>query len=92
MLNHKLPMQTRWRFDQERDGFVLKALEDIPKGAEVSTSYGSSTHNNWNLFFGYGFVLEEQSNLDMVALEVKIDEEDPEYKSKLNHLTAATYG
>ena len=32
MLNHKRPRQTTWYYDQEKEGFVIEACDDIPRG------------------------------------------------------------
>ena len=43
MLNHKLPKQTSWNYIDEREGFVIESLEDIPLGVEVFDSYEGMT-------------------------------------------------
>ena len=32
MLNHKRPRQTAWTYTDEREGFIIEALEDIKRG------------------------------------------------------------
>ena len=34
-MNHKRPRMTTWGYSDERNGFYLQALEDIPKGCQV---------------------------------------------------------
>ena len=46
MLNHRAPNQTRWYFDEEKNRYVVEALENIPKGAEISRSYGTPLDNH----------------------------------------------
>ena len=51
---------TFWSYDRNRDGFMIKAGQDIKKGKEVFFTYGS-TKTNLNFFLIYGFVLEDES-------------------------------
>ena len=53
--NHRYPSETSWDFDDERKGFVLKAVTDIPRGQEVFDSYGDRP--NCVLLLGYNFTL-----------------------------------
>lgn len=53
MLNHRNPMQTDWSYDDQRGGFVMKSLEDIPQGAEVTDSYGEGTNAKFLLCYGF---------------------------------------
>ena len=32
MLNHKRPRQTAWTYTDDREGFIIEALEDIKRG------------------------------------------------------------
>lgn len=57
MLNHKLPKQTMWSFDQEKNCFFIESLEDISPGDEVFDSYGKKCNSRFLL--NYGFVLAE---------------------------------
>lgn len=56
MLNHKLPKQTAWNYIDQREGFVIESLEDIPAGVEVFDSYGKKCNSRYLL--NYGFVVE----------------------------------
>lgn len=32
MLNHKRPRQTTWTYTDDREGFIMEALEDMKRG------------------------------------------------------------
>ena len=32
MLNHKRPRQTAWTYTDDREGFIIEAMEDIKRG------------------------------------------------------------
>lgn len=32
MLNHKRPRQTAWTYTDDREGFIMEALEDMKRG------------------------------------------------------------
>ena len=72
MLNHKRPRQTSWTYTDEREGFIIEALEDIKRGEQVYDSYGKKC--NTRFLLNYGFI-----NLDNDANEypftVKMDDE-----------------
>ena len=55
---------------------------DIPKGAEVCTSYGES-YDNHDLFSGYGF-MQELNEDNIVDVVVELEENDPEFEFKKN--------
>jgi len=74
MINHKRPRQTRWTFNQEKDGFVISALQDFESGCEIFDSYGRKCNSRF--FVNYGFSLED--NLDNEA-QFRI-----EFKNKRN--------
>jgi len=73
MLNHKRPIQTRWFYTDDRQGFVIEALEDIKRGDQVYDSYGKKC--NTRFLLNYGFI-----NLDNDANEypfpVRMAEDD----------------
>ena len=84
MLNHKVPDQTYWYFDQDRDGgkggFVLKAIEFIKKGEEVCTSYNMH-YNTPEMFLGYGFVQNDPER-HMTIVKSIIHPDDPLIEQK----------
>lgn len=73
MLNHKRPRQTSWTYTDDRQGFIIEALEDIKRGEQVYDSYGKKC--NTRFLLNYGFI-----NLDNDANEypftVKMADDD----------------
>lgn len=39
MLNHKRPRQTSWTYSDEKGGFIIEALDDIPRGEQVLSQF-----------------------------------------------------
>ena len=62
MLNHKRPRQTAWTYTDDREGFIIEALEDIKRGEQIYDSYGKKC--NTRFLLNYGFI-----NLDNDANE-----------------------
>ena len=61
LLNHSNENNSKWYFDEKNDSFMIKALNDIPKGEEVFVSYGfldGKKSLTW-----YGFFLEDYHNI-----------------------------
>jgi protein-histidine N-methyltransferase len=56
MLNHKRPRQTSWSYSDEKKGFIIESLEDIPRGEPVFDSYGKKCNSRF--FLNYGFIVE----------------------------------
>ena len=87
MLNHKRPRQTAWTYTDEREGFIIEALEDIKRGEQIFDSYGKKC--NTRFLLNYGFI-----NLDNDAnefpLTVIIDQSDKFYQQKVEMLTGTT--
>lgn len=54
MLNHRRPRQTSWTYSDEREGFIIDALEDIKRGEQVYDSYGKKC--NTRFLLNYGFI------------------------------------
>jgi len=79
MLNHKRPRQTAWTYTDDREGFIIEALEDIKRGEQVFDSYGKKC--NTRFLLNYGFI-----NLDNDAnefpLNITIDDEDKLFDQK----------
>lgn len=65
MLNHKRPRQTSWTYTDDRAGFIIEAIEDIPRGDQVYDSYGKKCNSRF--FLNYGFI-----NLNNDANEVPL--------------------
>jgi len=54
MLNHMRPRQTTWTYTDEREGFIIEALDDIPRGGQCYDSYGKKCNSRF--FLNYGFI------------------------------------
>jgi histone-lysine N-methyltransferase SETD3 len=54
MLNHRRPRQTTWTYTDDRQGFIIEAMEDIKRGEQVYDSYGKKC--NHRFFLNYGFI------------------------------------
>jgi len=54
MLNHKRPRQTSWTYTDDREGFIIEALEDIKRGEQIYDSYGQKC--NTRFLLNYGFI------------------------------------
>jgi len=54
MLNHSIPEQVDYKYDNKREGIVVKATRDIMFGQEVCLSYGFRSTSG--IFINYGFV------------------------------------
>jgi len=65
MLNHRRPRQTTWYYDDIKEGFIIDACDDIPRGSQVYDSYGRKCNSRF--FLNYGFI-----NQDNDADEVPI--------------------
>ena len=79
MLNHKRPRQTAWSYSDEHEGFIIEALDDIPRGDQVYDSYGKKC--NTRFLLNYGFI-----NLDNDAnefpIELSLDPSDKYHNQK----------
>jgi len=86
MFNHKPDAQAEAHFDNDRSGYVLTAVVDIPAGAEICTNYGMGKKlSNYDLFMNYGF-LYEPNEANEIQLVVDLDNNDPEYREKIYKL------
>ncbi len=73
MLNHRRPKQTSWFYSDEKEGFIIEALEDLNRGEQVCDSYGKKCNSRF--FLNYGFInLDNDAN--EVALRVSFDSDD----------------
>jgi len=80
MLNHKRPRQTTWYYSDEREGFIIEACDDIPRGSQVYDSYGRKCNSRF--FLNYGFINHE-NDANEVPLVVEMLENDPGLEVKL---------
>lgn len=75
MLNHRRPRQTTWYYSDEREGFVIEACDDIPRGAQVYDSYGRKCNSRF--FLNYGFI-NQPNDANEVPIIVHLNKEkDP---------------
>ena len=68
MLNHAIPEQVTYTYDDAREGLVVTATRNISVGEEVCLNYGLKTTSE--IFANYGFIprtdMEEVQSLDSV--------------------------
>ena len=57
LLNHRRPRQTQWFYDDDKDAFIVQAIENIEQGSEIFDSYGKKT--NARFLLNYGFSIEK---------------------------------
>jgi histone-lysine N-methyltransferase SETD3 len=82
MLNHNIPCQVRWFYDDARRGFVMKAEEDIPRGDQVYDSYGNKDDSTF--LMNYGFLPPTKRNRALIIAYLNAD--DPYLNDKQNLL------
>ena len=74
MLNHKRPRQTAWTYTDERQGFIIEALDDIKRGEQVYDSYGKKCNSRF--FLNYGFI-NLNNDANEFPLKVYYNVDDP---------------
>lgn len=62
MLNHYRPRETKWQFDDSRQGFTVVSLCNIHSSAQVYDSYGQKCNHRFLL--NYGFSIENNKEDD----------------------------
>ena len=80
MLNHRRPKQSSWYFDDNRQGFVIEATEDILRGEQIYDSYGRKCNSRF--FLNYGFI-NPNNDANEVPIYVKFSQSDPGYDIKV---------
>lgn len=80
MLNHKRPRQTTWYYDDKRNGFIIEACDDIPRGEQVYDSYGRKCNSRF--FLNYGFI-NLNNDANEVPITVFLNKDDIGYEVKL---------
>jgi len=82
MLNHRRPRHTTWYYSDEKEGFIIEACDDIPRGETVFDSYGKKCNSRF--FLNYGFI-NLDNDADEVPLTIALRQTDPgfEVKTKL---------
>ncbi|MCC6557451.1 MAG: SET domain-containing protein-lysine N-methyltransferase [Polyangiaceae bacterium] len=74
MLNHHLPPEASWGYDERAAAFTLTAERDVAPGEPVRTTYGR--RSNAHLLINYGFVIEGNEH-DVAGLRLEIPPGDP---------------
>lgn len=59
MFNHAELFNCHWFYDDEKDGFLVVADEDIKANDELFDSYGEKP--NYRFFLHYGFLFEDSN-------------------------------
>jgi len=62
MLNHYRPRETKWQYDDDRNGFTVISLQTISCGSPVYDSYGQKCNHRFLL--NYGFSIENNMEAD----------------------------
>jgi histone-lysine N-methyltransferase SETD3 len=83
MLNHRVPKETKWTFDDSRYGFIITSLKSIQRGEQVYDSYGRKCNSRF--FVNYGFSLDENEDNEAVV-RIGLPENDPHYAMKIRFL------
>lgn len=69
ILNHRMPPETHWNYDEESRAFVLTAMRGFAAGEPLHTSYGAK--GNSRLLLNYGFCLAANDH-DEAALQLAL--------------------
>jgi len=80
MLNHRRPRQTTWYYDQEKEGFVIEACDDIARGEQVYDSYGKKCNSRF--FLNYGFI-NLNNDANEVPMLIYLNKNDQAFDVKL---------
>ena len=83
MLNHHKEHQVTWNYDNEKKGYVLKAIKDIKMGEQVYNNYGF-VRGNLQMYLQYGF-LPDNIDEDRGFIELPLIKYDDDecYEAKL---------
>jgi histone-lysine N-methyltransferase SETD3 len=85
MLNHKLPRETEWTYDEKNRQFTIHALQSMKRGVQVFDSYGRKCNSRF--FVNYGFSLDENPDNEAV-IRLELQPSDPSYVTKCNLLAS----
>lgn len=81
MLNHRRPRQTTWYYDDNREGFIIDACDDIQRGDQIYDSYGRKCNSRF--FLNYGFI-NLNNDADEVPITIMLNKEnDPGFEVKI---------
>jgi len=64
MINHKRPRETRWTFNEAKQGFVISAMQEFNVGDQIYDSYGRKCNSRF--FVNYGFALENNPDNECI--------------------------
>lgn len=62
MINCKDEYNAKWLYDNEMDGFVIEAKEDIKKGEQVFDTYGEKANHDFLLSYGFLYFDKDGQN------------------------------
>lgn len=88
MLNHKVPKETSWTFDDNRYGLIITSLKTIQRGEQVFDSYGRKCNSRF--FVNYGFALDDNEDNEAV-IRVELPANDAHKDMKQRFLGGAKY-
>eukprot|EP00466_Bigelowiella_natans_P019656 jgi/Bigna1/91120/estExt_fgenesh1_pg.C_890029 len=71
MLNHKIPRETAWCYNDDSQGFSITTVTPIGRGEEVFDSYGRKC--NHRFFVNYGFALDDNHEDNEAVLTITMD-------------------
>ena len=73
LLNHRRPRQTQWFYDDDKNAFIVQAIENIEQGNEIFDSYGKKT--NARFLLNYGFSIENNETSEFCITISSLDSE-----------------
>jgi len=68
MANHKIPPNTTWFFDTNKDSFIVRASTNIDTGETIYETYGKKS--NYRYFVNYGFTIPNNPD-DKVHIDIE---------------------
>jgi histone-lysine N-methyltransferase SETD3 len=71
LLNHRRPRQTQWFYNDEKDAFIVQAIENIDKGREIFDSYGKKSNARFLLNYGFSIENNETSEYTLTISSVE---------------------
>lgn len=89
MLNHKVPKETSWTFDDNRYGLIITSLKTIQRGEQVFDSYGRKCNSRF--FVNYGFALDDNEDNEAV-IRLELPSSDAHYDMKARFLGGPKFG
>jgi len=93
MLNHKKPREsgkaldeceTKWTFEDSRNGFIITTVKAIGRGEQIFDSYGRKCNSRF--FVNYGFTLLDNVEDNEAMIRVHLPATDPHFHMKMKIL------